>query len=44
MSGSWVGKNNRIPQIKFNVYPDITNRLQGVGGGQTFMPLGNEIF
>jgi len=40
MSGSWVGKNNKMPQIKFNILPDVTNRLAGVGDGQKLMPLG----
>ena len=39
MSGSWVGKNHNIPQNKFNLLPDIHDRIGQMKFGQKGAPL-----
>jgi len=39
MSGSWVGRNNNIPQNKFNLLPDIHDRIGQMKFGQKGAPL-----
>lgn len=39
MSGSWVGKNKNIPQNKFNLLPDIHDRIGQMKFGQKGSPL-----
>lgn len=39
MSGSWVGKNHNIPQPKFNLLPDIADRIGQTRFGQKGAPL-----
>jgi len=39
MSGSWVGRNHNIPQNKFNLLPDIHDRIGQMKFGQKGAPL-----
>ena len=39
MSGSWVGRNKNIPQNKFNLLPDIHDRIGQMKFGQKGAPL-----